>query len=208
MTSTRRATRPIAAATALLCAGMLGLWIAAARGGGPSITPVDRTIGDLLSGIDYVPTRAELDAVLGADSEARLIAVAQGADRDLGSPGQRIRAYRALALYPTSSTRHALGLALASYGGIRTGVATLYLRSAMASLVIAAGPDAIDPIVPLLKHPSLDVRADAARALGLTHSPRAIEPLSRQQLVEASSQVQLAITEALRILQGTTAGTN
>ena len=200
--------RPIAAATALLCTGALGLWIAGARGGGPTITPADRAIGDLLSGVDYVPSRAELDAVLGADAETRLIAIAHGADPDLGSPGQRIRAYRALALYPTEPTRRALGQTLASYAGVRSGVATLYLRAAMASLVAAAGQGAIDPIVPLLGHSSQDVRAEAARALGLTRSALAIEPLSRQQLVEASPQVQLAITEALRLLQETIAGTN
>ena len=205
--SARRVRRSIAGATVLLC-GVLGLWIAAARGGGPVVTPIDRTVSDLLSGVDYVPGRAELDGALGADAEARLIAIAHGADPGLASPGQRIRAYRALSLYPTSSTRDALGQALASYGGIRAGVATLYVRAAMASLVEVAGPDAIGPIMPLLQHPSLDVRADAARALGLSRSPLAIDPLSRQQLVEASPQVQLAITEALRILQETIAGTN
>ena len=203
-----RLHRPVAAATALLVAGGLGLWIAAARGGGPSITPAQRTVGELLSGVDYVPGRAELDEVLGADAPARLIAIAHGADPALSGPGQRIRAYRALSLYPGDSTRDALGQTLASYGGIRAGVATLYLRAAMASLVAVAGPDSIDPIIPLLQHPSLDVRADAARALGLSRSPLAIEVLHRQRLVEASPQVQLAISEALRTLQETIAGTN
>lgn len=206
--SAPRLYRTLAAATGLLCAGALGLWIASARGDHRSIAPLDREVGDLLSGVDYVPGRAELDYALGDGAGARLIAIAHGADPELTSPGQRLRAYRALALYPDASTRRALGQTLASYGGIATGVATLYLRAAMASLVAVAGPEAVEPIVPLLQHPSLDVRADAARALGQSGSALAIDALSRQQLVEDSLQVQLAITEALRILQETISGTN
>ncbi|HTE56377.1 MAG TPA: HEAT repeat domain-containing protein [Kofleriaceae bacterium] len=195
------------AAIATGAAGLLGVWAAAAGGGGPP-TESGQTVADLLSGVEFVPSRVDLDSAMGDDANAELIAIAQGQDDDLDSPGQRIRAYRALSLYPSTATETALRAALATYGSDRGGVGTLYVRAAMDALARCAGDAAVTPIAPLLDHESLDVRADAAHALGLTGSELAIAPLSDRQPIELSEQVKLAITEALRILGETTAGTN
>lgn len=162
--------------------------------------PGDTAIVEMLSGIDYIPTRGTLDSALGGLAEDRLIAIARGTAEESADPGIRIRAYRALALYPTAETASALRAAISEHaaGG---AVDTLYLRAALDSLEQVAGADAVDDLVPLLDHRSRDVRASAAVALGDTGSNAAVSPLRARLSVEEVGQVRLAIAEALRALE-------
>jgi hypothetical protein len=177
-----------------LAAALVWLWVGLAGAGrGTS----GQTVSELLSGIDFVPSRPALDDAMGATAPEELIAIAVGSDPDLDDPGLRIRAYRALALYPSPATEQALRAALVRHGTKVIGVEVLYLRAAIDSLARVAGAGAVDAIGAMLGHPSRDVRADAARALGLTRSDRAacyLRPIRGQDV----TQVNVAIDEALR----------
>jgi HEAT repeat protein len=187
----------------VVAAGLL-MALAIARAGTTS-APVDPPPGDpevveALSGIDYVPTRGTLDGLMGGAAESELIAIARGAAEESADPGVRIRAYRALAAYPTAATESALRAAIVDHAD-EGELDTLYLRAAVASLVQVAGPDAVDDLVPLLDHASRDVRASTARGLGDTGSEDAVAPLRARLSVEEVGQVRLAIAEALRALE-------
>ena len=189
---------------AVLIAGTI-MAIAIARGGNRASAPADLPPGDprvveLLSGIDFVPTRAALDAALGAGAESQLIAIARGSAEEAADPGVRIRAYRALSLYPGAAIESELRAAIVEHSG-GTEVDMLYLRAAVDSLVALAGPTAVDDLVPLLDHASRDVRASAAFGLGDTGSEDAVPPLRDRLAVEQVGQVRLAIAEALRELE-------
>lgn len=162
--------------------------------------PGDPRLVELLSGIDHVPSRATLDALAGGSAREMLIAIARGEREESADPGVRIRAYRALALYPDPSTEEALREGIAEHAGA-AAVDTLYLRAAVDSLVDMAGPSAVEDLVPLLDHRSRDVRASAASALGDTGSNEAVSPLRARLSVEQIGQVRLAIAEALRELE-------
>src|SRR5690606_10474145 len=94
----------------LRCAALLApaALVAAARAGGPLEAPAgDRALVEILSGIDYVPSRGTIDDVLGEAAPEDLIDIARGVEGG-EDPGLRVRAYRALALYPSEETRAAL----------------------------------------------------------------------------------------------------
>jgi HEAT repeat protein len=179
-------------------AAPIGLWAAAGAGGQLQAPAGDPQVVEQLSGIDYVPTRGSLDEALGEAGLEALIAIARGeGDEDAGL---RIRAYRALSLYPGSQTAAALHDAVAEHISV-AGVDTLYLQAAMSSLARIDGEGAVPSLGPMLDHPSRDVRAAAATALGETGSGDAI-PLLRARLpLEAVIQVRLAIADALRALE-------
>jgi len=189
---------------AALAAGTV-MAIAIARAGGNTSAPAEAPPGDprvveLLSGIDFIPTRASLDAALGPGAESDLIAIARGIAVEAADPGVRIRAYRALSLYPGPAIESELRAAILEHAaGVE--VEMLYLRAAVDSLVELAGPDAVDDLVPLLDHASRDVRASAAFGLGDTGSDDAVPPLRARLSVEQVGQVRLAIAEALRELE-------
>lgn len=188
---------------ALIAAGLsMALAIAhAATSSVPAESPPgDVAVVEMLSGVDYIPTRAALDGELGGSAEEDLIAIARGTAEESADPGVRIRAYRALSLYPGAATEAALRAGIAAHAG-GGAVETLYLRAAVDSLVQIAGPEAVDDLVPLLDHASRDVRASAAMALGDTGSEDAVSPLRARLSVEDVGQVRLAIAEALRELE-------
>lgn len=174
---------------------------AASSPGAPAEPPPgDPRVVEILSGIDYVPTRSVLDAALGADAAGDLIAIARGTAEESSDPGVRIRAYRALSLYPGAATESELRAGILDHAG-GAEVEMLYVRAAVDSLVALAGPDAVDDLVPLLDHASRDVRASAAVGLGGTGSEDAVPPLRARLSVEQVGQVRLAIAEALRELE-------
>jgi urea transport system permease protein len=162
--------------------------------------PGDTGVVEILSGIDYIPSRGSLDDELGAGAADKLIAIARGTAEESADAGVRIRAYRALALYPGATTEAALRASIAEHAG-GGAIDTLYLRAAAESLVQIAGADAVDDLVPLLDHQSRDVRASTARALGDTGSGAAVSPLRARLSIEEVGQVRLAIAEALRELE-------
>jgi hypothetical protein len=166
----------------------------------------DQPLSELLSGIEFVPDRSAFDGLMGDGAPDQLVAIALGNDAELADAGLRIRAYRALALYPSAANEETLRAAVAEHGAVARGVDTLYVRAAMDALARVAPDSAIDAIAPMLSHPSQDVRAGAARALGATGRDAA-EPVLRARLAtETVEQVRVAIADALRLLEGT-AGT-
>lgn len=172
----------------------------------PALGELDPPAGDpnlveLLSGIDFVPSRPALDAQLGPTAEAQLIAIARTGS-PIADPGVRIRAYRALALYATPTTESELidAVSMSGHGGGTDTLDNLYLRAAMDSLATVAGPDGVVHISPHLNHASRDVRAAAARALATCGSAAAVQPLRARLLVEPEEQVKAAISKAIRVL--------
>jgi hypothetical protein len=162
----------------------------------------------LLTAIDYVPSRADLEPVLGTDSEqaaSYLKSLARDAGGDI-EPAVRIRAYRALAEYPGLVTELALVDAVNQHRARTDGVEIAYLRAAMRSLALVGKVRAVDTLRIVLDHPSRDARAAAAAALALTESPDALPWLYQRRLIEESEgvdQVLLALNAAIRALNDT-----
>jgi HEAT repeat protein len=191
----RPALRRIGLAALVLASGVLPGQAAS----GPTLAVITADGVALLTAIDFVPDRAALDALLGADAEQQLIEVGSGTgDPD---PGVRLRAIRALALYPTVTSRQALA-AMISFGRLSVrGRDVLFLRAAIEALGAIGDPDDVGVLLPLLQfEPSRDVRATTADALRELGSVAAIEPLRQRFAEEQSDQVRLAISQALREL--------
>jgi hypothetical protein len=163
-----------------------------------AIAPGDE-LRDELGGVDYVPTREALDAVIGEAPALTLIALATADDGEL-DPGVRLRALRALEHYPGNDTELALTTSIESLAGANSGIDTLYLRAELRSLAVVAGEDAIEIVAPSLGHANKDVRAAAATALGATGSADAKPWLYERLEVEDDAMVELAISAAIRAL--------
>ena len=97
-----------------------------------------------------------------------------------------------------------LTAAIAKHASAAAGVEVLELRAAIEALGVIGLPADVDTLVPLLdKEDCRDIRAAAARALRDIGSSTAIAPLRARLVKEASPQVQFAISDALRVLSGT-----
>jgi HEAT repeats len=164
------------------------------------MVPADDPMIELLSGIDFIPGRGAFDDILGETAPAELVDIARGRHSSMKDAGLRIRAYRALALYPGAGTEAALREAVEEHGELEGGVDTLYLRAAMDSLARVAREDAVAALAAMLEHPTRDVRAAAALAMGETAADTAIAVLRARLPEEPELQVRLAIAEALRRL--------
>ncbi|HEY1551323.1 MAG TPA: HEAT repeat domain-containing protein [Kofleriaceae bacterium] len=157
---------------------------------------------NVLTAMDTVPTPTELDSNF-TDPLDSLAAIAQGSGIDVGV---RIRALHALASYctaPCNTTdiaHEALVDFITANEPNQDGTTIVMLRGA----IEAIGPQRVGTdlplLVPLLSHPSRDIRAATAHALRDLCNTQAITPLRAQQAQEASDQVKLAISEALRVL--------
>jgi len=189
------------------CALLVGLWQAGADSA-PAWRAADEPLADFLSGIDFVPNRPALDGLMGETAPAELIAIARGRNASMMESGLRLRAYRALALYPSTETEAALRAAVVEHGALAGGIDTLYARAAMESLAHVAPDGSVATLAPMLAHPSQDVRAGAALALRETGSPSAIPALRARLPEEPVLQVRLAIADALNELNEATEGTN
>ncbi len=177
-------------------AGALGAGIATAL----DAPPGDPEVVELLGGMNYVPDQSSIDAVLGATAVDELIAIAED-DSQGSDPGLRMRAFRALAQYDGSpdegTASAALRRAIDTFGTLERGTELLFLRASMLSLATLDGANAVPDLVGLLPHPSRDIRAACAQALGITGSSAAIVPLRNQDLDETVPQVKIAIADAL-----------
>lgn len=189
---------------------LLALFAAATArgaGGAPNVQATPAMI-DALTGIDFpakpsemAAQKVQLDALLGASPVAELVAIA---DDDNTNAGVRLRAVRAIALYPSDEARAALTNEIALHGQSSSGVELLQLRAAVEALGLVGLPGDVDTLVPLLdKEDSRDIRAAAARALRDLGSPTAIAPLRARLTKETVEQVRFAISDALRVLSGT-----
>jgi hypothetical protein len=134
-----------------------------------------------------------------------LIALARDIEAD---PGVRLRAYRAIGLYPGAAAQNALRADLLALASAQPGTEQLYLRAAIEALgEVGDSVEDVPNLVPFLDYePSRDIRAataDALRQLGCACAA-AIDPLQArltiEQLPDGSRQVEYAITRALRAL--------
>lgn len=183
---------------------LAGLVLASATGAGLATAleapPGDPEVVELLSGMSYVPDRETIDGILGATAVEELVQIAE--DTSISSdPGVKLRAFRALGEFDENPERTvataALRRAIASFEPENAGTELLYLRASMLSLARIDGANSVSELVDLLAHPSRDIRAACAQALGITGSDAAIQPLRNRALVETEPQVQLAIADAL-----------
>lgn len=154
-----------------------------------------------LSPIDTVPTRPELDQVFAGSAQAQTQLIAVAENTDPSNVPFRLRAIAALGNYPGTAAHQALLDIIAATSSARSGSNLLVLRAAIETLGHLQVPSDLDTLTPLLEHPSRDIAAAAALALGNLCNTNAI-PYLRTRYGEAGTvaQVKLAISEALRIL--------
>lgn len=170
-------------------------------GGGVAfaVQPTDEVI-ELLSGMANSPSKTRIDLVMGETAVEDLIAIANDTSAD-SDPGLKIRAFSALRHFGNTAdsgvAQAALVVAVDEHRNAASGTELLYLRAAMLSLAEVATDLSVPNLLGLLTHPSRDIRAACAQALGITGSPAAVQPLRDQALVELELQVKLAIADAL-----------
>jgi hypothetical protein len=165
-------------------------------------------VQDTLTTIDVVPTKQQITSAFDGDPQQALQALSSLAT-DLDPPadiGIRLRAIHALAKYcgtPCSNAdlaHQSVATVIASTRTATSGSQVLILRAAIETMgSMRVAPD-VSTLVPLLDHPSRDVRAATARALRDLCNTQAITPLRARYSAEMTDQVKLAISEALRIL--------
>ena len=187
----------------------LGLLVALpARG---DVALLTQPILDTLTTIDALPSLEQLDRAHGGSRDAAianltLIAAGQGAAVD---PGIQVRAIRVLGPLCTpvpcepSSVAHATLVTLAStprYRDARAGSDLVILRAALEALGEQRIADDATVVIPLLEHPSRDIRAAAALSLRDLGSALAVAPLRARYPREQVPQVRIAISAALRAL--------
>jgi HEAT repeat protein len=148
---------------------------------------------------DTIATQPQLELALGPDVPAALASMLS--PESALDPGLRIRALRALSLYPGNVAQIALTDEIRRREESLTGMDVIYLRAAVEALGIIGKPQDVATLVPLLEfEASRDVRAAVALALKDVGSSQAIAPLRDRYAREQVPQVRLAISEALREL--------
>lgn len=183
---------------------IVGAVFAGATGVGIAVAleppPGNPDVVELLSGLSYVPDKSAIDAVLGATAVEDLVQIAEDNSVDADA-GLKLRAFRALGEYEVNPQRAVAAAALRGaidrFATENEGTELLYLRASMRSLAHIDGSNAVVDLVNLLEHPSRDIRAACAQALGITGSDAAIQPLRLRALIEREPQVKLAIADAL-----------
>jgi HEAT repeat protein len=192
---------------------LTGLAVVIALGAGASgSVPLTELEEHTLTAIDSVPSRSQLSDLFNGDQQAvqGLTAIAEDGASD---PGVRLRALHALGKYcplvagqtcqasdPGWPAHEALASVLSGNIGEYQGTNLLLLRAAVESLGPLRVDTDINLLLPLLDHPSRDVRASTAHALGALCNTQAINALRVRYQHETVVQVRLAISDALRIL--------
>lgn len=177
----------------------LGALVTFAHGGGDPMPAAD----DLLTAMDFVPDRADLDRAMGPSTLDQLLDKAEFAP----DVGVRLRALRALAQYPSPEAHDLLVRMVADPGAASDERDFVLQRAALESLGEIGTPDDVAVITPYLYEanaPHPDTRAAAAHALRVLGSTLAVPTLQERREVEESPQVVVAIIEALRALLGGT----
>ncbi len=156
-------------------------------------------VDSLLRSIEAPPSPARIDEVAGGSDHAATL-LRDMADSTESRPHTRLQAISTLASYPGTPTEARLRLIVERGQTVRAGAPTLFARAAMLSLAPLARGRAVPEIAPLLDHAVPDVRADAARALGMTGSESALPPLRTRLQIEESPMVTSEIVDSIRIL--------
>ncbi|HSD86522.1 MAG TPA: HEAT repeat domain-containing protein, partial [Kofleriaceae bacterium] len=183
----------------------LGVLAAVASGS----TQLPQQVTNTLTSIDTVPTRQQLDSAFDNSPAMALENLASLAtDPDPSADvGIRLRAIHALAKYCSSTPCADTDVAHQSLTSViqantteSSGSPLLVLRAAIETLGTMRISSDVSLLLPLLDHPSRDIRASTAHALLDLCNTQAIAPLSVRLSQEPTLQVKLAISEALRIL--------
>jgi HEAT repeat protein len=159
---------------------------------------------EALTTIDSLPTRTELETALGSGTPPNQLLLALATNGS--DTGIRLRAISALPPYYDGSAGSndpvhiALVAVITDNASQLAGADLVVLRAAIESLGTLKFPDDIGVLAPLLNHPSRDIRAAAARALGELCNTSAINDLRVRYQNESTDQVKLAISATLRIL--------
>jgi HEAT repeat protein len=161
----------------------------------------------LLTAIDSIPTRAQLEAALPGDTVAQLVQLAFPTS---GNPefGVQLRALRALSLFapPTPSVRDNVKKLISHPGDLDVGKQMLLTVAALETLAQFRFAADLQPVADQLSHPSRDVRVAAARAMRrigtvpFADAKLAITLLQSRQIDETVPAVRLAISEAIQAL--------
>lgn len=179
---------------------LIAIAMASAGGGIAMAVQPSEEVVELLTATTSSPSKTRIVIVMGETAADELIAIAEDTSAD-SDPGLQISAYAALRHFeqsPESETvRLALKAAVVQRQGESTGTPLLVLRAAMLSLAEVGRATSVSDLLPLLSHPSRDIRAACAQALGITGSDAAITPLRDRLLDETVPQVKLAIDDAL-----------
>jgi hypothetical protein len=180
----------------------------AAAAGSASLTPYQQ---QTLTPIDTVWSKAQLESVPAPYTVSQTDLQATAADGS-ASAGLRLRAIHALSTYcavqagsacPDNDPAHlTLTGLIASNGSAQNGADLLILRGAVESLGPMRDPNDAAMLTALLNHPSRDIRATSALALGAlcNTSSNTLQALHQRLTNESTDQVKLAISAALRML--------
>ncbi len=164
-------------------------------------------IQNALTTIDTVPTSGQLDTLFADQDQDALTGLTTIAQDPGTDTGVRLRAINALTSYCATSpcvdgdiAHQTLISVISANAEAQSGSGVVLLRGA----IEAVGPQRVGTdlalLVPLLDHPSRDIRAATAHALRDLCNTQAINPLRVRYSNETTDQVRLAISEALRIL--------
>jgi hypothetical protein len=170
-------------------------------------TPLTAQVQNTLTTIDTVPTRQQIDTAFGNQPQVALQNLTSIAADNAADVGIRLRAIHALAKYcaatpctPTDVAHQSLTTLINETRIETTGAKLLVLRAGIETLGMMRVAGDVTTLVPLLEHPSRDIRASTAKALQDLCNTQASSPLRVRYARETSEQVKLAISEALRIL--------
>ena len=166
---------------------------------------------DVLSGVDFIPEREDLDDLQVGPEE--LIYLARDFDQRGVDPGVRVRAYSALSRYDTATEAELLA-AIAEHDDGPVGAHDfVYLRAAMESLAQVGAltadlgePLAATTLVELLDHTNRDIRTAAARAVG-TYGTREVDIILADMLRERL-EARLAIEDVVQVQKAIDAAIN
>ena len=179
-------------------------------------TTLEEDVKHTLTPADSVPTKQQITVAFGSDDSTardKLAELALDADPDPQNRvdiGIRLRAIHALAKYcgappttpcATTDVAHQAIVQVIEATKMDTlGAKVLVLRAAIETMGTMRIASDVSTLMPLLDHPSRDIRAATARALRDLCNTQAITPLRTRYSGETTDQVKLAISEALRIL--------
>jgi hypothetical protein len=189
-------------------ASLLAFCATAVVGVATGSTNLPQKVQHTLTTIDTVPTRAQLDSAFDNSPAIALQNLSSIAADETADTGIRLRAIHAVAKYcaiadacATSDVAHQVVTAIVTTtNDTSEGTALLVLRAGIETMGTMQVASDVTVLVPLLDHPSRDIRASTAGALQDLCNTQAITPLRVRYTSETTEQVQLAISEALRVL--------
>lgn len=141
----------------------------------------------MLSGYEYFPTRADLEAVTPSAPDV-LIAISKNTDL---KPSLRVRAIDALGLFDGEARAATHFEAVLAAGNLDE----VYLRHSMTSSLKAFGPAALPWVQPYLGHGDSVIRLDAAHAMQRFGGEDAREMLRLRKDVESDPFVRDQLTK-------------